>query len=64
MRSLVIAAALLVALVAAPLGELSVASDAAAYACPITGDVREDVRCRTSCTGFDPKTLKFRPCPD
>lgn len=62
-------AMLALALIAAPLGDLSVATTAAAYECPITGDVKEDLACRQECTGpFDPKRplewLKPRMCPD
>ena len=62
-------ATLALALIAAPLGDLSVATNAAAYQCPVTDDVREDIECRTACSGpFDPKRplewLEPRMCPD
>lgn len=57
------------ALLTAPLGALTVAPTAAAYQCPVTGDVKEDLECRMSCSGeFDPKRplewLEPRMCPD
>lgn len=66
---LAVGAMLALALLAAPLGDLSVASTAAAYQCPITLDVREQVECRTACTKpFDPKRplewLEPQMCPD
>lgn len=68
--TIVLAGALFgLALIAAPLGELSLATTAAAYQCPVTGDVKEDLECRTACSEpFDPKRpldwLKPQMCPD
>ena len=68
-KTIVFGAMLGLALLAAPLGDLSIATTAAAYQCPVTGDVKEDLECRTACSEpFDPKRplewLEPRMCPD
>ena len=60
---------LTLALIAAPLGDLAVATNAVAYQCPVTGDLKEDLECRQQCGGeIDPKrpldALKPQMCPD
>lgn len=54
------------ALLAAPVGDLSPASTAAAYQCPVSDDPFTDLECRTACMGDPTNPREFiepRMCP-